>query len=687
MTLDVTGKLDLKINEETTLKATSNGGISPYTYTWTFPDSTTKTGPEQKIKYSTAGSRDIKVSAKDKEGNIKENTIKLDVNEYYDLTIEVRTEDNQVLQGAIVTVNSETKATDNTGKVTFNLPKKEYVITVSAQNYITKTETVDLDKATSLTIKLNNRQTQTTTTQTNTASDNIKLLNPTNNARLTNADVNFEAELSLQKTSTCKLFITDKNSQWFVEFARKENVNSEKITFSEKLDIGEYKWKISCENSNKTEESKIRELSIATTQLSTTAVEDTIDAGELRRKIETAHENLDKLDMTSRRVADAINLQETLRISLRDYERILRDINSLAMRRDLVEVQKEDKLAEYKEAAKTLEETTPLDIEVHESQEFIAFPDEETLENIANIYGAERNLQGKLDIKDVEQMQNLIRVRTFTALVTITYLNGEREDITLVHKTTEYTGETTRNHFLLESIPTSSNTNLDIKQVHDVLIKNELIRFEKPEVITYTINGHKELEDIKNHHTILLSEAAFKAGSSGTGLSSITGRITLTGSDLTSTKGLVIIIIILLLAYLAFLFDLKDKVVVLVSSFGKDKKLKELSDLIDDAKDYLSTNNLNRANLIYKEIRMLYEKSPVNVKNQIYDDVINLINVLNEAYLSYLVDKTFDELKNNNKKESIKLYNKLTDVYNKSNVEIQKLFREKIMKIHQELKN
>jgi hypothetical protein len=680
MKLSVSGKTKLKLNEETTLTATTTGGIAPYTYTWTLPDGTTKTGTELKIKYATEGYRDIKINVRDKEGNTQEETITLDVRPYYDLTIEVRNQQNQVLKDVIVTITetNEDKITDSTGKVKFNLAKDTYKVRIDAIGYKLKTETIDLDATTSLTTKLD--KIETTTTNNN----KIELEKPTNKATITNTEIEFQAKVNLVETSTCKLFITDKNSQWFIELARKENVQPGTITFKEKIETGEYKWKISCETQKETVESEIREFSKSTTQFSTTTTQNTIDAGELRRQIEQAHENLDNLGLEERKTADALDIKETLRISLRDYERILRDLNSLALRRDLTDQQKQEKIQEYKEQVIQLESATPLLIEVVESEEYMAHASKEDLELIVKEYAEKRNIQGRPDLREIENQQNLIRTRTFTAQTTITYINGETEDITVVQKTIEYTGETTRHHFLLEKINEEINTELTTKQVHDVLTRNKLIRFEKPEIITYYLQGHQDLEKIKNSHTIILTEGSFRT--SGSGSNTITGLVTFTNVKLEPITSLIIILILLILAYVFYAFDLKEKIIDQINNFSKDKKIKQLQSLINDAKDYLETKEIERASLIYKEIKMIYEKAPRNVKKEVYEDAITLMNILNEKYIEQLINQIQTGIKEKNKEHAIETYNKLTDAYNKSETNTQIKFKEQIKKITEEIK-
>ena len=680
MKLSVSGKTKIKLDEETTLTATTTGGITPYTYTWTLPDGTTKTGNELKIKYATEGYRDIKLTARDKEGNTKEETITLDVRPYYDLTIEVRNQQNQVLKDTIITIleTNEDKITDSTGKTKFNLPKDTYKVRLDAIGYYVKTETIKLDATTSLTIKLDKIETTTTTTN-----NKIELEKPTNKATITNTEIEFQAKINLAETATCKLFITDKNSQWFIELARKENVKAGTITFKEKIETGEYKWKISCETQKETAESEIREFSKSTTQFSTTNTQDTIDAGELRRQIEQAHENLDNLGLEERKTADALDIKETLRVSLRDYERILRDLNSLALRRDLTDQQKQEKIQEYKEQVIQLEGKTPLLIEVTESEEYMTHASREDLEKIVKEYAEKRNLQGRPDLREIENQQNLIRIRTFTAQTTITYINGEKENITVVQKTIEYTGDTTRHHFLLEKISDEITTEFVTKQVHDVLTRNKLIRFEKPETITYYLQEHQDLEKIKNTHTIILTEGSFRT--SGSGSNAITGLVTFTDMKLEPITSLVIILILLILGYVFYVFDLKEKIIEYINNFSKDKKIKQLQNLINDAKDYLETKEIERASLIYKEIKMIYEKAPRNVKKEVYEDAITLMNILNEKYVEELTTQTQTALKEKNKEYAIETYNKLTDAYNKSEKNTQIKFKEQIKQITEEI--
>jgi len=61
---------------------------------------------------------------------------------------------------------------------------------------------------------------------------------------------------------------------------------------------------------------------------------------------------------------------------------------------------------------------------------------------------------------------------------------------------------------------------------------------------------------------------------------------------------------------------------------GSKKKVSFIKVLINDALDYLKTEDYDKAALIYREIKLSYEEANNYVKKQVYDESFDLCNQL-----------------------------------------------------------
>ncbi len=685
LSIEIQGDTKVKRGTKTSIEATATNGISPYQYTWTLSNGTKINNRKLEVTYNSQGSYNTKLEVKDSEGNAQEQTIIIDVRNYYDLTVEVRNQDNQALKDARVTITdtSQEKWTGSDGKATFNLPSDEYRIRASLSGYASRNVDIDLDENKAITITLDKQE----STSSSAASSKIQLESPENNAQVSGEETEFRAALTLGLQATCRLFIAEKESQWFVQVAEKQSTGSETISFTEKLDEGDYKWKVECTSNNENHESSIREFSVSRTAQTTTATafdSSVIDAGELRQKLDDASDNLNSLGLEAIKAAEALRLREIIDRSMRDYERVLRDINSMQFRRDLTDAQRQEKLSEYRDIVSEIERSTPINLEVISSEEFINFPDRDDLRDIAESYKQERNLQGHLDIRELESLQGKIMVRTSVFHAKITLISGDAKEVTVIDKAVEYTGETSRNQFLIERVPSTFSEGLEILPDHDIITRNELIRFDKIERITYYANGHQSIEEAKSAYTLIISESAFKSTRTANPL---TGYITFSSLDMDSTTWLVILLLLILIAYILYALDLFEKIKGFAALLWKDKKSKEIMLLVNDAKDYLETENIERATLIYKQVKMLYEKAPKPVKNNVYEESVSLANALNEKYISKLITGIHDAIKKKENASAVKLYNTAIEAYNALGEESKKSFREQMLALQKQLKN
>ena len=664
--LEYSGKTEIEVGEETTLKATASGGHAPYEYTWELTDGSTKKEREIDLKYSSEGDRTINLIVEDYHGNRKNKTIDLAIKKYHDLTIEVKNQRNQALD-ALVNVRDvrRSKETDNSGKATFNLPSGEYEVLISSEGYESKRLVIELKTEKSKTVRLDEEE----------IIKQIEPLSPLSEETIETEKVRFEAKINLAREEECKILLSENNNAWFEEIKTKR-IREGTITAEKELEDNKYTWRVLCER----DESEEIDFEVNTKVVTTSS----INAGEIRQQLENAIDNMVSAGLNEKKAIEILDIENEIQRAIRDYDRIIRDINSLAVRRDLSDSQKQSRLQDYQLDIEKIQDYTPEEIEVINSEEFVSYPSEEALVEIVEDYVSEKNIQANKDLNAIKNLQNDLLVRTYAFQIRITTISGLEKEKTIVQKSIEYKKDFEREHFLLEQIPISFENSLVALESREIVKRNNLIKFDTQDSITYYIEQYIDLDDIKKTNTVLLNNNVLRSSQSGSGLNLITGRAVAV-TDIDSTTGLIIILIVLLLSYLAYLFDLKSKIQDYVTGFSKDKKIKELTLMLNDSKDHIEAENLERANLIYKEIKLTYNKSPKAIKAHIYKEAEDLINLLNEKYLEHLLKLVHKKIEMKNKKEAIKSYNKLTDVYNNIDEQTQKTFKEQMLKLRSQI--
>ncbi len=102
------------------------------------------------------------------------------------------------------------------------------------------------------------------------------------------------------------------------------------------------------------------------------------------------------------------------------------------------------------------------------------------------------------------------------------------------------------------------------------------------------------------------------------------------------------VILLLLIASGVIIRANSRKIAILYYHFRKNNDYHKIKIMIADSEKYLDNDEYDKASLIYKEIKMSYEKLADFDKNRLYKDIIILYDLLNKKYL---------EIKLNNAKE------------------------------------
>jgi hypothetical protein len=696
--LTISGDTLLKLGQESNLVATATGGIGVIKYNWTLSNGTKISGPNLNVKYNAANTYPVVLTATDDMGNIKIGTATLTVKKNYLVKfLIIDNADSQILDSAKVKLvssagESDTDNVDADGYAQFDLIEGVYDMRASASGYSSYVDTMTADSNKTITVKL----TKLASSPSNEPLE-INLITPVNNTAISSSSANFEAYVDLggNTLASCTFYLAESSDGWYKSVKTISLSASGQISASDAITgSNTYSWKVQCTSGTKTYSSQVRMFTSTgssnqdETQLA--VLEDgynqVIDAGEIRRRIDTAMTNYDAMDIESKKDADALQFASVADKALKDYERSMRDINNIQYRRDLTSVEQDAKKIEYYDTIKALDTNTFLDVKDIGYQTFISYPSKEELTAISDLYKKESNIIGNIAESDLVSRQNGIIVTTRISNVEVTLLNGNKKTITLVVKSIKLSDNST-NTFLLESIPkefAASSDDLTLLSEAKVIVKDPLLKLDKMESIVYYVEGKKDLELGKKITTVLLADTYF-----GT-RNAITGNATLSNVDFTSPLSLIIMIVIIFGGYLIYAFDLFGKMFEKSRKKEDEQKINRILELIKDAQSLIQNKKISDADLTFKEIKLIYEGSSDTVMNEVYSEVMNLLEIIDSAQAELLImaaNENTNNLGANEKEKLIESKKMLGVAYNLLSDSLKQKYGDKINSLIKDANN
>jgi len=664
------------IGDIITFNATASSGIGAYTYKWTMHDGTTFTGPGAYMNYTAVGSFRVNLTVSDNVGNNYTTYFDVAIRDAHTLTVIVLdARNNARIPSAEVSVDNTRIQTDTSGVATFRLAEDTYKIRVETENYSIYGDDVTLDADKTIYANVSFQDLTPPSITLLTASDLV----------LTKDAVDLKFKATDSSKMTCSLYTANVNDSWYTLKDSGDSLLSDtEYTFEVRdLDNGAYKWKIECSDaSNNSIYSDERTFIVSDGNI-TVALQSNVQNSD---DINTALDNMDKLTGDESSVADILNIKSDLKDLLDRMNRLDRDIHDLAYRRDLDANGIKEAQNNLTQTIDTLKNNIPMTLSITDSKTFVKYVHDDDLKSILDDYLTSKNL--KLDkrtfLDSIKSVQSKIVVSTNVRNVRLYYLDGRTQDITLVTKDIqaakpeESSAIATSNTITyLEVIPktiTQTVKNIDILTTDFTIIKSDpMIEFPPDtKTITYYINGTINLDEFQNSDTILIDKN-IKTMSSTTGLS-ILGISSLSGVKIEGQGVMIIIIVLLIIFYLVVNFDLIDKIRNLNIGFigpGSKKKVSFIRVLVNDALDYLGTEDYDKASLVYREIKLSYEEANEYVKTQVYDESFDLCNQLDMQYALKILDKIEYYMNINDRNSAMIEFDKLENTYNKLSEQYQ----------------
>jgi tetratricopeptide (TPR) repeat protein len=220
------------------------------------------------------------------------------------------------------------------------------------------------------------------------------------------------------------------------------------------------------------------------------------------------------------------------------------------------------------------------------------------------------------------------------------------------------------------------------------IIKDDPLIEYPPDTTTiiYYINGTIKPDAFQDTDTILI-EKNINTMTSTTGLS-ILGISSITDIRLGGQEIMIIVIVLLILFYIVINFDIIDKIRnvgfgsnSIFLKFGSKKKISYIQVLVNDALDYLKTEDYDKAALIYREIKLSYEGANDYIKQQVYNESYDLCNQIDLEYALKVLEKAEYYIQLKERNIAISEFEKLENTYNKLSDKYKRQIDEKFQKV------
>jgi len=652
---------DPRINKTVRVTASVNGGIPPYYFTWTLHNGTVLSGIGYvDIAIKSAGTFIQRVTAMDAANNTQQANISLVVDPLLSVSIQVLDNSTrQPIPGAEVDLKSDTgeresATTSDNGMTYFSVPSGDYALLASKTGYQYVAEEISINtSSTSFSILLG---------KTAQYDPQVRIIEPAAGATDVTV-VRFTATHT--KPLTCALQVSG-DGAWFATNGSISVTDSAVKEFPLTLPAGPYNARVECSDAmgargeSATVQFTIDAIPIETT-LSISSEEESYLQDSVSR-LDALLAGIDSYSGTEKEAMIIIGYDRQLRNVKRAVLQAIRDMSDLQYRNDLDAVGTQVERERIMSTVRPLLASTPVSVRVIDSKTFVRYPKEDAIpliaEQIAGLDGITSDVDrvARLLLPD----QQKFTLSTKAMHVQYTYPDDTEKVMTLVQRSMTYAKNLSPEYGVIEIIPKEIAENakdLTLLTEARIIKQDPVLHFGQQATAAYLIPKKVDFTRIETIQTVLT-----KPYSEPTNI--ISGYAIWTGQGLDELPvSLLILIAVIILAYLIYYFDIIKHVRFFIFKEGKQRPVHYVRVMINDAKDQLAGNNYEKAEMLYKEIRMMYDQLPEFAKNDMYEDVADLLRTMDAYYFNMVMMELDGHLKAGEFEAAIGSYEKLTRVY------------------------
>ncbi len=660
-------------------RSSVSGGIPPYRYEWdTNNDGTVDSTNVDAMARFNVGNHTVKLTVKDSNNSQAQKTITINSREptYRVIVTVADSYTNQLVENADVTFADNLKNTGSSGSVEYLLKGGNYTLKVSKADYHQHLQTFELKDDLSLTVKLNSTIARDIFT--------VDFLNPASSAG-TDLTVKYKVN---GVNPDCTIYF--KEDGWWASKGKVSGAGEKEFTLG--LSPGSYDYKIECVDAGTTISTEVRTVKISSdivqTQSARSASSESstnIDDIELIYDwIDEMIGTIENLGVKEKEAADAMNLLSLLQDKRKEVQRIDRDLADLKYLTG-TQAQIEDRSRDLYAKLRTIKGEIPKAIEILDESEFVKYPREE---DIKALFVELKRGNDTNSIENTLKIQSKISISTKVKKIIVSYYYADRRTMFIVEKNLEKK-DNLQNYTLMEMIPkTLSKSTKEMTFVTPyTLVKEDPIVEINPsenEKIIYYFNSEGDIKDAENIKSILLEKNNVQSKKSNfAGLTgfSIKKLVPIKIEDTTLLLE-VIAIIVLLIAYVFYNYSDEIKGILHIDSHD-GKKMEYLRKLRGDIMQSIESNNLERAYLIYEEMKLMYKSLSPQDKGIVFDEISKIAHEINARHALSLIDESFDLLRAGAKEKAALNYGQVQQIYNALPENYKQLLQDKSVHLYE----
>ena len=638
-------------------------GIAPYQYSWHFGDQGTSSAQNASHTYTDDGNYQVMLRVTDTFNNTK--TAGMGISVKYYKSVRVLANEGTPLSSASVSIDSSAQLTNATGQTLFKLFEGNYSITVSKSGYKSYIGYIVANESNEVSFTL----------AATSAAPAISIEQPGSITQGEDIELGFKVDHGSE--TTCSIYLSRDGSLWKLHSTVTVPANNNGKDTLSGLDAGITKVRIECiDNDDNLGISAVSEITVAEKQETADKTAETDEFGGVLSEIDEVSRNFSSMSSKQREAFEALVIGKRLNDAREEILRINRDLHNVVYRRDLDEQGKENLQQELNSRFLALKESIPNGITVVASEEYVVYPTNDQVRQLARDYLAYRNISlGKTRSGDFQeqavQIQSALSVSTQIKHVILNYLYRDPVDLTLVSQTI-IKNEDIRGINLVVSIPKEAvgqGEDLTFYQKVNMLQADPVFEIGLEENITqlsYSFEGFASFDSLKSIVFAAMTEPDVRKqlGSSNifTGFT-VLKDVDLFGLDLSQPMHIMLVVLVFgaMGVYLFFTLDLSH--VITGRQRAEHAKLIELRQRGWEMESLLRQNAYEKAAKLYTEMQLIFEGLDAHDQNNTIAQLTMLGHQANVGFVKKSVDEALRAIARGTTAEAAQIYEDISETY------------------------